>query len=210
MIKRYVLLIAMIVTILVFTSTSTASFLFSKGKMYENLPKNLPLYTILDRLSQVISDNNDIELNDVQDNDDEDDDLVNSDGPLEDVLLPETIDIDGEITPYEGNYIEINESEETATIDSDEEVGLTQGEWTIDSAEDKGTASHETTIAEAEWTVDYDGEGGTLKRVVEIVTEVNGNLGARLERVIAHTTSSSDSVGTTEVPITAEIVVVPD
>ena len=201
MIKKYVMIIAMLLVILMFTSTSTASFLFPMGKIYEMLPENSPLKNILDRLSQVISNNNDIVSNDADEEDDEDDDMMDTDDPLEeDVLLPETIDIVGEITPHEGNYIDVDDSEETTTIDLDGEVGATQGEWTVDSDGDEGAANNEVTIDESEWTVDHDGEGGTLERFVKIITEHNEKFGGMLQRVVERTFAP----GTTESDGTAE------
>ena len=40
MIKKYVMIVAVLLVILMFTSRSTASFLFSEGKIYERLPEN--------------------------------------------------------------------------------------------------------------------------------------------------------------------------
>jgi len=190
MIKKYVMLISAILVILMFTSTSSALFLFSEGKIYERLPENSLLKNILDRLSRVISNNNDIVLNDA---DEEDDDLVDPDDLEEDVLLPETIDIVGEITPHEGDYIDVDDPEETTTIDSDGEVGATQDEWTVDSDGDEGAAGNEITIDEGEWTVDHDGEGGKLERFVKIVTELNGKLGVLLQRVIERTVATDEN-----------------
>ena len=147
MIKKYVMIIAMLLTILIFTSTSTASFLFSKGKVYELLPENSPL--------KIMS----------NDADDEDDDLVDPEGPEEDVPLPKIWNMVGEITPDDGNE-PVDDLEETTTIDADGEVGATQDEWVVDSDGGEGAASNGITIDEGEWTVDHDGEGGTLERFV--------------------------------------------
>ncbi len=197
MIKKYVMLISAILVILMFTSTSSALFLFSEGKIYERLPENSLLKNILDRLSQVASDRTDsMSIDTDDDEEDEDDEEYDDDDPEdsleEDVLLPETIDIVGEITPDDGNE-PVDDLEETTTIDSDGEVGATQGEWTVDSDGDDGAASNEITIDEGEWTVDHDGEGGTLERFVKIVTELNGKLGAMLERVIERTVATDEN-----------------
>ena len=163
MIKKYVMLISAILVIIMFTSTSSASFLFSKEKMYERLSENSLLKNILDRFSQVnkgiVSDNADKE--DVAYDDSEyDDGMTDSDdGPEEDVLLPKIWNLVGEKTPDSGNE-PVNDSEETQSV---------------------------------KWTVDHDGEGGTLERFVKIVTEHNVKLGAMLERVIKCTVSTDEN-----------------
>ena len=177
----------MLLVILMFTSTSTASFLFPMGKIYEMLPENSPLKNILDRLSQVISNNNDIVSNDADEEDDdetddEDDDMMDTDDPLEeDVLLPETIDIVGEITPHEGNY-----------IDEDDDENITN---TIDHPDGDGdvNATNGLTVDEGVWTV-------KLERFVEIVMERNVQLGGMLQRVVERIFAP----GTTESDGTAE------
>ncbi len=185
------MIIAMLLTILMFTSTSTASFLFSEGIFYDRLPENSPFKTMLDRFYQVAYNNDDDVALDADEEDDEtddeddgeyDDEIDSDDGPEEDVLLPKIWDIVGEITPYKGNYVDVDDSEETTTIDLDGEVGATQDEVTVDSDGDEG-----------EWTVDHDGEGETLERFVKIVTELNVKLEAMLERVIKRTVATDEN-----------------
>ncbi len=203
MIKKYVMIIAMLLAILMFTSTSTASFLFPEGIFYERLPENSPLKTLktmLDRLYQVAYNNDDdVELDADDETDDEDDDGEDDDGeidpggPEEDVLLPNIINIDGEETPDDGNE-PVDDLEEATTIDSDGEVGATQDEWTVDSDGDEGAATNGiTTIDEGEWTVDEGAWTVKLERFVEIVTELNGNLGAFLQRVIERTVATDEN-----------------
>ncbi len=219
MIKKYVMIIAVLMVILMFTSTSSASFLFSKGKLYERLPENSPLRNILDRFSQIASDRKDSMSIDTDEDDGEDDDMVDTDDPLEeDVLLPKIWDLVGEKTPDDGNE-SVDDSEEILnTIDHPDgnDDGVVWGNGTtVDSDGDDGAASNEITIDEGEWTVD---EGTTttvkLERFVKIVTEINGKLGAMLERVIERTVatdengiSSSGSGGSAENNIVDAIVV---
>ena len=183
MIKKYVMIIAVLLVILMFTSTSTASFLFFKGKIYERLPENSPLKNILDRFSQVISNNNDIVSNDADEDDSEEeddgeyDDEVDPDGPKEDGLLPKIWDMVGEKTPYEGNYIDEDDDENTTnTIDhpDGDDDGVVGGNGTVNPDGDVN-ATNGLMIDEGVWTV-------KLERVVEIVTELNGV--ALLQRVV--------------------------
>ena len=51
MIKKYMILICAILVIIIFTSTSNASFLFSKGGIYERFQERLAFKKILDRIS---------------------------------------------------------------------------------------------------------------------------------------------------------------
>jgi len=210
MIKKYTLLITAILVILMFTSTSTASFLFSEGIFYERLPENSPLKPILDRLYQVAYNNDDDVALDADGEDDEtddeddgeeddgeyDDEIDPDDGPEEDVLLPKIWNMVGEKTPDDGNEL-VDDSEETTTIDSDCEVGATQDEWTVDLDGDGGAASNEITtsdyIAEGEWTVEAGTTTVKLERFVKIVTELNGNLGAFLQRVIERTVATDEN-----------------
>ena len=168
MIKKYVMLISAILVILMFTSTSSASFLSSKEKIYERLSENSLLKNILDRFSQVASDGKDSMSIDTDDDDGNDDD--SEDGKEEDVLLPKIWNMVGEITPDGGNE-PVDDLEETTTIDSDGEIGATQDDWTVE----KGT----TTVK--------------LERFVKIVTELNGNLGAFLQRVIERTVATDEN-----------------
>ena len=168
MIKKYVMLISAILVILMFTSTSSASFLSSKEKIYERLSENSLLKNILDRFSQVASDGKDSMSIDTDDDDGNDDD--SEDGKEEDVLLPKIWNMVGEITPDGGNE-PVDDLEETTTIDSDGEIGATQDDWTVE----KGT----TTVK--------------LERFVKIVTELNGKLGTMLERVIERTVATDEN-----------------
>ena len=197
------MIIAVLLAILMFTSTSTASFLFFKGKIYERLPENSPLKNILDRFSQVISNNNDIVSNDADEDDSEEeddgeyDDEIDPDGPKEDGLLPKIWDMVGEKTPYEGNYIDEDDDENiTNTIDhpDGDDDGVVWGNGTVDPDGDGDVnATNGLTVDEGEWTV-------KLEWFVEIVMERNVQLGGMLqsvlERIFAPGTTESD--GTAE------------
>ena len=190
MIKRYVMLISAILVILMFTSTSSASFLFYEEKIYERLPENSPLRKILDRFSQVIVSNNDNSVSIYDENDDEDydvkyddgehdaDDL--GDGPIEDILLPNVLEEGFYWTPDGGNEPVVEEDNlgTPPTIDIDGEEGTTLNEDPI---------------------IDEDGEiGRTLYRVIEVITEINVKIGPMLEKIVEHTyapgTTESDGV----------------
>jgi hypothetical protein len=201
MIKKYVMIIVVLMVMLMLTSTSTASFSSRRGEIYEMLQEkfqtNLLIKNIFERFSQVISNNDGDSMSiDTYDDEEEDDgeydDEIDSDGPKEDELLPKIWDMVGEKTPDDGDEL-VDDSEETTTIDSDGEVGATQGGWTVDSDGGDGAASNEITTDEDEWTVDHDGEGGTLERFVEIVTERNVKLGAMLQRVIECTVATDEN-----------------
>jgi len=213
MIKKYVMIIAVLLVILMFTSTSTASFLSSKGTIYERLPENSPLKNILDRFSQVISNNNDIVSNDADEDDseeeddeydDEYDDEIDPDDPNDAGLLPKIWDMVGEKTPYEGNYIDEGDDENiTNTIDhpDDDDDGVVVDNGTVNPDKDVNTTNG-LTIDEGEWTV-------KLERFVEIVMERNVKLGGMLQRVVEHTFApgtTAESDGTAENDVVGVVV----
>ncbi|MFH1102000.1 MAG: hypothetical protein V1726_08220 [Methanobacteriota archaeon] len=102
-------------------------------------------------------------------------------------LSTETSNIIGDKTPYDGNHIDEGNTEDTPTID--QENGSTNN--TIIENGKEGTNKP---------SIDPDGPVGRtiLERVVNIVIEQNGNLGATLQRVIERiyapgTTAGSDN-----------------
>ncbi|MCJ2534161.1 MAG: hypothetical protein LN364_02885 [Candidatus Thermoplasmatota archaeon] len=211
MIKKYAMIIAVLLVILMFTSTSTASFLFSEGKIYEGLPENSPLKTMLDRLYQVASNNDDdvaldVEEDDETDDEDDgeyDDEMDPDDSPEEDVRLPKIWNMVGEITPYEGNYTDEGDDENiTNTIDhpDGDDDGVVWNNVTVNPDKDVN-ATNGLTIDEGEWTV-------KLERFVKIVTELDGDLGTLLQRVVERTfaTGTTDSGGTVENDVVDDIV----
>ncbi|MEA2055235.1 MAG: hypothetical protein U9O49_00160 [Candidatus Thermoplasmatota archaeon] len=236
MIKKYAMIVAILLVILILVPTSTASFVFSKGKIYEMLPENSKFKKILDKLSQIASNNDEDVLIDADENDEEYDDGEydndSDDGLEENVLLPKIWDLVGEKTPDNGNK-PIDGSEDTSnTIDhpdgNDNEVvwnngtvgpdgddgGVVWGNGTVDSDGNEGIASNETT------TPDYIDEGKwTVKQFVEIVTERNVKLGTMLERVIERTVATDgngffsgtnwikgESVGTAKIDIVGHVI----
>ena len=186
MIKKYIILISAILVISIFTSTSSASLLSTKAGLFERLQESTIFRKIVERLSQVTTN---IE-NSISNDADEDNDIPESDGPEEDVLMPEKIDVDGEVTPDNGNEVatEENDPGETPTVDTNGEEGATlNDEVTVDENGEVGTANN--------ITVEQDGETGrTLERVIEIVKEHSVIIGAMLERIVERTFAS----GTTE------------
>ena len=185
-IKKYVMMISVLLVMLMFTSTSTASFVFSKGKIYEMLPENSAFKRILDKLSQIASNNDAGVLIDTDEDDGEDDDMMDTDDPLkEDVLLPKIWDLVGEKTPDDGNE-PVDDSEETLN--------------TIDPPDGDEEAINGETIDEGEWTVEAETPTVKLERFVEIVMGRNVKLGGMLQRLVEHTFAP----GTTESDGTAE------
>ena len=188
-----------------FTSTSTASFGSYEGNVYETLrekfQKNSAIKNIFDKLSQVVSDQKDSMSVDTDDDDDDDDgndgeydDGEHDDDPddqKEGGLLPKMWVLDGEKTPHEGNYTDEGDDENiTNTIDHPGGDGVVVwGNGTV-NPDGNVNATNGITIGEGEWTVEHDGEGGTLERFVKIVTERNVKLGALLQRVIERTVST--------------------
>jgi len=218
MIKKYVMLISAILVILMFTSTSSASFLSPKGKIYEMLPENSPLKNILDRFSQVIVSNNDNSLSiddDIEDDETDDDDgeyddgehddEIDPDGPDKkgvDNLLPNVLEEGFYWTPDGGNEPVVEPSNTIDTPDGYEDV-VSSDDGAIDYPD--GVASNEITTdeggedevvgQEGKWTVDHDGEGGTLERFVKKIMNIdnNGKLGVTLQRVIKRTVSTNEN-----------------
>jgi len=237
MIKKYVMIVAVLLVIFMFTSTSTASVVSGRGKIYEMLQENFHKYpvikNIIEKFSQVVSDNDDsvpIYTDDDNDGDDEDyddgehDDEIDPDGPKEDVLLPKVWNIVGEITPDGGNEpvedleetsntIDLPDGDEDGALSSDgtidlngKEGAVVANEKIIDKNGGEGVITEKWTVDEGEWTVKLD-------RIVEIVTKLNGKLGVFLERVIEHTVdtdengiSSSGSGGSAENNIVDDII----
>jgi len=201
MIKKYVMIISVLLVMLMFTSTSTASFVFSNEKIYKFLPENLVFREILDKFSQIASDNDDGEHDgenddeyDDGDADDENDDEYD-DGPEKDVLLPKIWEEGFYWTPDDGN-----EPVDDSDVD---DGGAVWNNGTVDSDGDEGVASNEITIPDyidkGEWTVDLD-------RVVEIVTEHNVKIGAMLQRVIKRTITTNGEGGTVKNDIVGHVI----
>jgi len=202
MIKKYVMIVSAILVIFMFTSTSSASFLFSKGKIYEMLSENSPLKNILNRLNRVVYNSDDASLDEEDDetNDEDDgeyddgmhDEEIEPDGPDkkgEDNLLPKVLEEGFYWTPDDGNEIVVEENtlEETSTIDVD--------------------GKEETTL-EDKPTVDETGkEDTTLERVIEIIKENNRKIGDMLQRVVEHTYAPGTTSGGTSENIVENVVV---
>jgi len=180
MMKKYVILLSAILVILMFASTSSASFSFLNSGICERLQENPVFRNVLLRISQIVANS--------------DNDLMNSDGQTENVILQETTDVDGEITPDNGNEVVIEEDDagETPTIDIDGEEGATLNEeQTVVENGEVGTTGN--------ITVEIDGEyGRTIERVIEIITENTVNVGTILQRVVdriyAPGTTESDGI----------------
>lgn len=239
MIKKYVIVLAILLAILMFTSTSSASFLFSKGEIYEMLPENSLLKNILDRFSQVVVSNNDNSVSideDIEDDEDDDeyddgehDDEIDPDGPDKkgvDALLPNVLEEGFYWTPDGGNETVVEPlntidnpdgyedevssgdgaidhpdgeaNNEVMTID---EGGESQCKWVVDSNGEEGTINDNITTdadgtdeaTQDEWTVDEGTMTVKLERFVNIVNELNGKLGATLQRVIEHTVATDEN-----------------
>ena len=194
MIKKYVMIIAVLLVLLMFTSTSTATFL-TRGTIYERLAGNPAFERILDRLSQVTSNNNDIVSNDADEDDEEyddgeyddgndeeyDDEMDPDGGPEEDELLPKIWEVGFYWTPP-------NDGNDEAP----------SGDGTIDYPD--GEANNGTTTDECEWTVDPARER-FVKKIMDIVPD--GKLEAMLQIVVERTfalgTTDSDGIAENDV-----------
>ena len=191
MIKKYIMMLAVLIVILMFTSTSSASFLLFREKMYERLSENSPLKNMLDRFFQFTSDREDsmsIDTNDVDDGEYDDDSET---GPEEDVLLPKIWNVVGEITPDDGNET-VDDLEETPVVDVNGEGGTTVND--DPTVEENGEVGINN-----ESTVEENGENGsTVDGLIEIVTKRNVVLGEILQRVVERTfapgTTESDEI----------------
>jgi len=182
-------------------STSTASLLSARERIYERFQEHAAFRIALERMSQISTQNGNIIILD----DAEDDDLIDSDEPDEDVLLPETINVVGEITPDNGDDVVVEEDEldEASTIDIDGLEGANlQDEQIVDENGELEVIS--------EVTVDRDGETGrTIDRIIEIIAESNGQFGTMLQRVVKHTYASGTerSLGGAKADIAGHVVV---
>lgn len=167
MIKKYLMAASVLLVFFMFVSTSSASFLLSKGKIYERLSENSVFKKIVDRFSQIVSNIDNSMVTDIDENDGEDG------------LLPETIDVVGEKTLHEGNYIDVNNSDDTPTINVTGKDGTMQNVVTVDGAAG----------ANNEMTTENDSKGGRtiLERFVNVIIDHDGKLGATLQRVIERT-----------------------
>ena len=182
MVRKYLLAAAVFLMILFSTSTTTASLLSLRERMYERFQENSAFRLLFGRISQFVFY--------------KDDEATDSDGPEGDVRLPNIIDVDGEVTPDDGNetVVSKDDSEDTPTIDINGEEGTT---LINGSTVNENKATNDT-------TVEKDGEKGrTLERVIEIITGYNGKLGAMLERVVERTFAP----GTTQSDVVAENIV---
>jgi hypothetical protein len=180
MVKKYLLAAAVFLMILFSTSTTTASLLSLRERMYERLQENSAFRLLFGRISQFVFYK---------------DEATGSDSPEGDAHLPKIIDVDGEVTPDDGNETVVSKDdfEDTPTLDiNGEEVTALNNESKVD----ENGAKNET-------TVEKDGEKGrTLERVIEIITEYNVKIGAMLERVVERTFAP----GTTETDVAENIV----
>jgi len=122
MIKKYIILISAILVILMLASTSSASFLFSKGEIYERLQESSIFRNALDRVSQIIS---------------HDDSSV-------------SIDIIGEVTPDNRDAVVVEENDlgETTTVDVNGEEGATLNDVVIVDENGEEGATNEITVDE--------------------------------------------------------------
>jgi len=193
MIKKYLMLISIIFVIALFTSTSSASYLFLKGEIYEKLKEKSTFRNALERIPNIISKVEKIELID-SDESDEDNDLIELDSPKKEPvyteILKETIDIIGELTPDNGNeaVVEENYLGETTTVDINGEEGTTLNDAVIVDENEKVEDTSKI-------TVEKDGQTGRiLEKVIEI-TQSNVVIGKLLQTVVEHTTYAS---GTTD------------
>ena len=181
MIKKYVILISAILAIAIFISTSSASILSTREKMLERIHENAFLNRAYERILQISSNN---------------DNSVDSGSSREGNSLQETIDIDGNVTPDNGNKVVVEENDlgDNTTIDINGKEGTTLNDKPI--VDENGEVGITNGII-----VKEEGENGnTIDKIIEIVTEHNVVLGTALQRVVEHTFApgTTESVGVSE------------
>lgn len=168
MIKKYVIVVSAILVVVMFSSTSSASFLYSRQGIFEKVRQNSVFGKVFEKLSQIASpDEDSISINAVED--DEYDDIADQEDPEEDILLPKIWNVVGEITPDDGDdpVVEENDLGESPTIDIDGEEGAYLND---------------------EPTVEINGiHGRSLERVIEIITEYNEKVESILQKVAERT-----------------------
>jgi len=203
MIKKYLMIILGIFLIIMLTSTSSASFLFSNKEIYRNFQAPSRFKIILEELSKVtifknnndalvVSNDND-DYEDCDEGDEDYDDDIEPDDPEEDVLLPKIWNLEGEKTPDDGDEEVVEEEalEENPTIDLNGEEGRTLNE--VETVIENGV---EEVINEI--IVEEDGEEGeTIDRVIEIVKDNNQKIGDMLQKVIEHSYAPGTTAGGT-------------
>lgn len=188
MIKKYIVITAFLMTLMIFTSTSNASLLSLKEIIYQKTEGKTAFELLVEKISQIsFYKNDDISI-------DTDDELLDTDDLKEDMLLPKIVNIIGEITPDDGDEI-VTQGNDTGRIPTIDINGLEGANLNNNSTVDKNMANEIIN----EITIDSSGENGTtLSRVIEIVTGLNVKFGETLQRVVEHTyapgTTKSDGV----------------
>jgi len=181
MIKKYVFILAVLLILLLCSFTSIASTPSFRERIHERLQVTSAYRQILERISQIVADNEgDREEIDA----DEDDDIEDEDAEYDD--HSETRNVDGKMTPDHGDepVIYSDTLDDTSTIDIDGEEGTTlNDETTVVENGDIGITN--------DMIVDPEGEGRTLDRVIEIITGYNEVIGELFVRVVERAISSN-------------------
>ena len=181
-------------------ATSTAALTTSNEKVYSRLRQHSMFYRALSMLS-----NPDTCIDSPLSNEaDVDIDLPDSD-PLDDVLLPETISVEGPVTSDNGNepvtssYDSSDDSADSPTVDVDGPEGQTlQDSWTIDEPGVDEVVSN---------VVEENGDKGvTLVRVIDNFVECN-RFGDMLKNVVERIYAPGTGPGGTATPVVSNVVV---
>lgn len=176
MVKKYMAIVGVLLVIILFTSTSTASFSSLQEKIFERLQENLFFRNISENILQI-----------AYNNEDDIDPELDQDGMTEDERLPKIWDLIGEKTPDDSDeevvdncYIENNYTMDINNTDINDN-------FIIDQNGKAGT--------NGEIIVEKDGEvGRTLEKIIEIISENNEKLGTIIGKIVEHTYAP----GTTE------------
>ena len=168
MIKKSVVLLVVVLLMVCFTSTGTASLVSSKEELYERFHDHPVFRTVMERISQLV--------------------VYTGNSGLVDGDEEESEDTGGE---------PVDDADDTPTVEVEEDIDeASQSEGvTVDEAGATEVVNEETVDA-GDWVVEQDGEGGTLERFVRIVTVCDGKIGAMLQRVVERTIAPDTEAST--------------
>ena len=177
-------------------ATSTAALTTSNEKVYSRLRQHSMFYRALTMLSNAYTDSTQsIEA-------DENDDVPVPD-QIEDVLLPETNNVDGVVTPDDGNA-PVNPSDDSAdspNIDVDGTQGQTLQDslWTVDEPGVDEVASDVVVVDNGETDI-------RINKVVENFISCNGEIGTLFKPIIERIYASGTGPGGTATPVVSNVV----
>ena len=184
-------------------ATSTAELTTSNEKVYSRLRQHSMFYRALSMLS-----NPDTCIDSPLSNEaDVDIDLPDSD-PLDDVLLPETISVEGPVTSDNGNepvtpsYDSSYDSADSPTVDVDGPEGQTlqDSPWTVDEPGVDEVVSNVVVVDNGETDI-------RINKVVENFISCNGEIGTLFKPIIERIYASGTGPGGTATSVVSNVVV---